>query len=101
GGIIIFTENISQRKKAAQAIKESEERFRTMANEAPLFVWETDENLQTTYLNRSGLDYFDLDETVKMNDISWKKYIHPDDIENVLIVMNDAAKKHHSYTLEM
>jgi len=101
GGIVIFTENITQRKKAQLAIKESEERFRTMANEAPLFVWETDENLQTTFLNRSGLDYFDLDETVKMNDISWKKFIHPDDIENVLSVMNDAAKKHQSYTLEM
>ena len=101
GGIVIFTENISQRKKAQQAIKESEERFRAMANEAPLFVWVTDEHLQTTYLNKAGLDYFDLDEAVKMNDISWKKFIHPDDIENVLNVMNDAAKNHHSYTLEM
>src|SRR5436190_2947043 len=101
GGIVIFTENITQRKNAQQAIKESEERFRTMANEAPLFVWETDENLQTTYLNGSGLDYFGLEETTKMNDISWKTFIHPDDTENVLIVMNDAAKKHHSHTLEM
>ncbi len=101
GGIVIFTENISQRKKAQLAIKESEERFRTMANEAPLFVWVTDENLQTTYLNKAGLNYFDLDETIKMNDLSWKKYIHPDDIENVLSIMDDAAKRHQSYTLEM
>jgi len=101
GGIVIFTENITQRKNAQLAIKESEERFRTMANEAPLFVWETDENLQTTFLNRSGLDHFDLDETIKMNEISWKKFIHPDDLEYVLSVMDDAAKKHHSYTLEM
>ena len=84
GGIVIFTENITERKKAEQAIKESEERFRTMANEAPLFVWVTDENLQTTYLNRAGLDYFDLDESIKMSELSWKKFIHPDDIERVL-----------------
>ncbi len=101
GGIVIFTENITERKKAELAIKESEERFRTMANEAPLFVWVTNENLQTTYLNRSGLDYFDLDETVKMNELSWKKFIHPGDIENVLNVMGDAVKKRQSYTLEM
>jgi PAS domain S-box-containing protein len=94
---IEVTDQVMARKK----IEESEERFRTMANEAPLFVWETDENLQTTYLNKAGLDYFDLDETVRMNDISWKKYIHPDDIENVLSVMNDAAKKDESYSLEM
>ena len=101
GGIVIFTENITERKKIQQAIKESEERFRTMANEAPLFVWETDEKLQTTYLNKAGLDYFNLDESVKMSDLSWKKYIHPEDIDRVLTIMNKAAKQNESYTLEM
>jgi len=101
GGIVIFTENITERKNAELAIKDSEERFRTMANEAPLFVWVTDENLQTTYLNKAGLDYFDLDESIKMSQISWKKFIHPDDIEKVLTTMNEAARLHVSYTIEM
>src|SRR5688572_2918850 len=101
GGIVIFTENISERKKAEQAIKESEERFRTMANEAPLFVWVTDEKLQTTYLNKAGLDYFALDESFKMSELSWKKFIQPGDIERVLRTMNEAARLHESYTLEM
>lgn len=101
GGIVIFTETITERKKAEQAIKDSEERFRTMANEAPLFVWVTDENLQTTYLNKAGLDYFDLDETSKMSQLSWKKFIHPDDLERVLATMNEAARLHLSYTIEM
>jgi PAS domain S-box-containing protein len=101
GGIVIFTENITERKIIQQAIKESEERFRTMANEAPLFVWETDENLQTTYLNKSGLDYFNLEANTRMSELSWKKYIHPDDVEKVLKIMNEAARLHDSYTLEM
>jgi PAS domain S-box-containing protein len=101
GGIVIFTENITERKKTQQAIKESEERFRTMANEAPLFVWVTDEKLQTTYLNKAGLDYFNLDQSVRIADLSWKKYIHPEDIERVLRIMNEAARLHESYTLEM
>ena len=101
GGIMIFTENITQRKIAEQAIKENEERFRTMANEAPMFVWVTDEHLQTTYLNKAGLDYFDLDESIEMPGLSWKKFIHPDDIERVLATMNEAARLHESYTIEM
>ena len=101
GGIVIFTETITERKKAEQAIKDSEERFRTMANEAPLFVWVTDENLQTTYLNKAGLDYFGLDESIKMSQLSWKKFIHPDDLQRVLRTMNEAARLHLSYTLEM
>jgi PAS domain S-box-containing protein len=101
GGIVIFTETITERKKAEQAIKDSEERFRTMANEAPLFVWVTDENLQTTYLNKAGLDYFDLNESIRMSKLSWKNFIHPDDLQRVLATMNEAAKLHLSYTLEM
>ena len=101
GGIVIFTETITERKNAEQSIKDSEERFRTMANEAPLFVWVTDENLQTTYLNKAGLDYFDLDESIKMSQLSWKKFIHPDDLKRVLAAMNEAARLHVSYTIEM
>ena len=101
GGIVIFTENITERKKTEQVIKESEERFRTMASEAPLFVWETDEKLQTTYLNKAGRDYFNLDESIRVTELSWKKYIHPEDIERVWKTMNEAAALHKSYTLEM
>ncbi|MBV9962738.1 MAG: PAS domain S-box protein [Parafilimonas sp.] len=88
------TESVTARKK----IEESEERFRTLANEAPLFVWLTDKNLQTTFLNETGLHYFNVDV---IKGLSWKNFIHPDDIERVLNVMDDAAVKHKSYTLEM
>jgi PAS domain S-box-containing protein len=101
GGIVIFTENITERKKQRMAISASEERFRTMANEAPLFVWETDKNLQTTYLNKAGFDYFNLEESMNVSELSWKQYIHPDDLERVLNIMNEAATSHESYTLEM
>jgi len=93
--------DVTEEKKQELALKESEERFRTMANETPLFVWETDEKLQTTYLNKTGLEYFNLDETIKMSELSWKKYIHPDDLQRVLDIMNNSATTHESYTLEM
>ena len=101
GGIVIFTENITEWKKNQEAIRQSEERFRTMANEAPLFVWETDENLQTTYLNKTGFDYFDLDDSINMTEITWKDYIHPDDIGKVVNTRHEAAEGNESYTLEM
>jgi PAS domain S-box len=36
-----------------------------------------------------------------MSQLSWKKFIHPDDLERVLATMNEAARLHLSYTLEM
>jgi PAS domain S-box-containing protein len=93
--------DVTEEKNQQLALKESEERFRAMANEAPLFVWETDEKLQTTYLNKAGLEYFRLEEPVNMSELSWKKFIHPDDRDNVMNTMKNAAMFHQSYTLEM
>ena len=84
-----------------QKIEESEERFRTMASEAPIFVWVTDENLQTTYINHTGLDYFNLHHNINLSELSWKQFIHPEDIDGVLSVMATAAKYHQPYNLEM
>lgn len=98
---IAFLQDFSEIKMAQNAVRESEERFRTMANEAPLFVWETDDKLQTTYLNKAGFDYFDLDESSKMSELSWKEFIHQEDLDRVLNTMWDAVERKQSYTLEM
>ena len=39
GGIIIFSENVTERKRAEAAVQESEERFRTMANSMSQLAW--------------------------------------------------------------
>lgn len=97
---VIWTD-ITERKKAELLLHKSEERFRSMANEAPMFVWETDEKLQTTFLNKEGYQYFGLDEKMNVSELSWKKFIHPDDLGNVLDIMHEASRTHCSYTLEM
>jgi len=92
---------LEEERKRAKVLEESEQRFRSMADEAPLFVWVTDKNLQTTFINKEGRKYFNLDEGLKASDTSWKQYIHPDDVNMVLEVMKDAAEKRQPYTLEM
>src|SRR4030095_13885933 len=100
-GIIAIGTEVTEQVLARKKIEESESLFRSTANEAPLFVWVTDEKLQTIYLNKNGLNYFSLDASFDVSGLSWKKFIHPDDIDRVLDIMNDAAKKQQSYTLEM
>ncbi len=50
--------DISERKAAEQALKDSEERFRTLADQMPIAVYETDGQGRFSYLNRYGLDLF-------------------------------------------
>ena len=57
-GIIAVVNEVTDQVIARKKIEESEEKFRTLATEFPLFVWLTDNKLQTTFLNRAGLEYF-------------------------------------------
>ncbi len=100
-GVMISGDDIGEKVYARKMIEDSEERFRAMAHEAPLFVWETDANLQTTFLNKVGRDYFALGENFNTADLSWKPFMHPDDLPVVLSVMENAAQKKQPYTLEM
>ena len=100
-GIIAVVNEVTDQVVARKQIEESEERFRTLATEFPLFVWLTDARLQTTFLNKTGLDYFNLPQNTKVAELSWKKFIHADDLERVLAIMNDAAQHKKSYTLTM
>jgi PAS domain S-box-containing protein len=100
-GIIAVVNEVTDQVIARKKIEESEEKFRTLATEFPLFVWLTDDRLQTTFLNKVGLEYFNVPETTNIAELSWKKFIHRDDIDRVLAVMNDAARNHQSYSLTM
>ena len=44
-----FTIDITEQKRAAQIIRESEERFKMMADLIPLVIWTTDENGNCNY----------------------------------------------------
>jgi len=100
-GIIAVVNEVTDQVMARKKIEESEEKFRTLATEFPLFVWLTDDKLQSTFLNKAGLEYFNVPPTTNIGELSWKKFIHTNDIERVLAVMNDAARDHKSYTLTM
>ena len=100
-GIIALSIEVTDKVLARRKLEESESQFRTMASEAPLFVWVTDDHLQTTFLNKRGLDYFNLGEDILMKKLSWKGFIHPEDLKRVLQTMKESASTGKPYSLEM
>ncbi len=48
--------NITDRKNAEQALKDSEERFKELIELLPEAIFETDENLKLTYVNKRALE---------------------------------------------
>jgi len=71
-------ENITERRNAEDALKESEERFRTMADLLPGAVVETDADLNIKYVNKYGLKLFGYSEDDIKNGINGTELIHHD-----------------------
>jgi two-component system, cell cycle sensor histidine kinase and response regulator CckA len=57
-GIMSVNVDITDRKKAEEALRESEERFRELAESLPLTVFEMDLQGRFTYVNRAALEKF-------------------------------------------
>jgi PAS domain S-box-containing protein len=59
-------------------LRESEERFRNMADHAPVMMWVTDQNGHCTYLNRSWYEFTGQTEA-EAEGFGWLEAAHPDD----------------------
>lgn len=77
-GVGVLVQEITERKRAEQALRESEERFRTMADGLPFIVWVHDAQGQMEFVNSTYCDFFG----VKREDMrggQWQILLHPED----------------------
>jgi PAS domain S-box-containing protein len=90
--------DISERKRAEAALSESEERFRTMADTAPVMLWVTGPDKRATFFNKSCMDFTGHSMEQKLGD-GWVADLHPEDREQFLAVFsssNDARQEFHT-----
>jgi len=88
------------RKRQAEAVlRESEERFRLLAETMPALVWICDPEGKVTYVNRRRLGFAGSDPIAGYSD-KWMGYIHPDDLPNIMNTISTALKDHQPYSYE-
>ncbi|MEH2169317.1 MAG: ATP-binding protein [Nostoc sp.] len=98
-GVSIFVTDISDRKQAEKALRESEEKFRNMADNAPFMVWVTDTNSYCTYLSQSWYDFTGQTEEMGLG-FGWLNAVHPEDYNDARNVFLEANQSCSAFRLE-
>ena len=72
-----------ERARAESDLRESESRFRDIADTAPVLIWVTRADRVRSFVNQAYVEYMGADyETVRTAD--WREYLHPDDHDRIL-----------------
>jgi PAS domain S-box-containing protein len=75
---VVHVEDITERRRAAEALRESEERFRTMADGCPMPMWFTNAQNGIQFINRA-FGEFGGTAYEQVEGDQWQLLLHPDD----------------------
>ncbi|WGR74528.1 MULTISPECIES: PAS domain S-box protein [unclassified Bradyrhizobium] len=75
--------DVTDQMLAQATLRESEERFRLIADSAPVPIWVTKLDRKRSFANQAYVDFVGLpyDQAI---DFDWRKVLHPDDLPRVL-----------------
>lgn len=91
--------DITKRKLAEEALRESEARFRTVADVAPVMIWMSDPGKKGIFFNKGWLKFTgrSLDRELGAG---WLEGIHAEDLANTVDVCGAAFRKRETFTVE-
>ncbi len=93
--------DITEHHQAEEILKESEERFRNLANHAPMFIWMVDQNAVITYANRQLLNFIGVNSEADVTTAGgWEKVTHPEDLQNVYNAFVEGLQARREYEVE-
>ena len=88
-----------QPKQVLQALPESEERFRVLANTAPVLIWMSDTDSLCTFINHYWLDFTGRTLEQELGN-GWLEGVHPEDAQSLLNIYLSAFKSRQSFSME-
>jgi PAS domain S-box-containing protein len=86
-------------KRAETQLRESEARFRLVANSAPVMIWTAGTDRKCSYVNKTWLEFTGRPLEAELGD-GWVDGVHPDDSNRCLQTYTQAFSRRESFELQ-
>ena len=96
---VVHVEDITERKRAEEALSESEDRFRVMADSCPTMMWVTGAEGGLQFINRSYREFAGT-TCEQMAGAKWHSLVHPDDAPEYVGAFHRAVREHGPFRAE-
>jgi PAS domain S-box-containing protein len=96
--VACIMQDVTERRRAEEAIRESEKRFRLLANTAPVMIWMSGPDKQATYFNQLWLDFTGRSEADLRAGLTG--VIHPEDEQRCSEIYSQAFDQRQPFSKE-
>ena len=90
-GFIVMVTDISAQKRAEAALRESEMRFRMIADSAPVLIWMTGMH-GCEFVNQAYMEFLGVREQSEVANYDWARYVHEEDRKQYVTLYLDALR---------
>jgi PAS domain S-box-containing protein len=97
--IMAVVADVTERKKAEQLLRESEERFRLVANTVPVLIWLAGPDKLCTYFNQPWLEFTGRQLEAELGN-GWAEGVYPEDLKACLHTYTQAFDRRERFEMQ-
>lgn len=99
GGVVVSHTNVTRLVLAEEALKESEQHYRTLANTGSALIWTSDLSMGCNFFNNAWLRFTGRSLESELGS-GWTSGVHPDDLAKCLATYHQAFDRQKPFSMD-